>query len=668
MCGVAGIIDYKSRSNSVIALTSMLCSISYRGPDESGIYNSPCATLGNVRLSIVDLTTGRQPLQDQTGRYWIVYNGEIFNYRELRAELEKKDYHFSTQSDTEVLVQLYAHEGRKCLNKLNGQFAFAIWDKQKEELFLARDRVGIRPLFYNLNNGVFTFASEIKALFESDHIPRELSPESLTQVYTFWSTISPYTPFKNIYELSPGHYMVFNREGIKTERFWNLDFTEKSPGMSLPDALDRFHELFTSAVRLRLRADVEVAAYLSGGIDSSATVAYIKDIEPGILNTFSIGFEEKDFDESGYQEEAVKFLDTNHKSITCSSKDIADSFPRVVWHSETPVTRTAPAPMMILSKLVRDNNIKVVITGEGSDEMLAGYDIFREAIIRRFWASQPGSSMRPILLKKIYPDIPHLRNANPNILKMFFGYKLNEVNDPFYSHLLRWNNSNHIKKQLSGRFHDELKDYSPFAELEKQLPGDFNSWDPLAKAQWLEISIFLSGYLLSSQGDRMGMANSVEGRYPFLDYRVMEFCAGLPPKFKLNGLTEKYLLKKLLKGRIPESIIRRPKQPYRAPISSTFLSKDAPEYVNFMLSDTYTQRAGIFDHGSVSALLSKIDKTGIASEVDNMVLTAVISTHLLHYQFIENNNEEFRRSELKNLKIIEDHPPTPLKGGPIPDP
>lgn len=654
MCGIAGIIDYKSRSNSIIALTSMLRAISYRGPDESGIYNSPCATLGNVRLSILDLTTGRQPVTDQTGRYWIVYNGEIFNYRELRSDLEKKGARFSTHSDTEVLVQLYAHEGRECLNKLNGQFAFAIWDKQKEELFLARDRVGIRPLYYNLNNGVFTFASEIKALFESKLIPRELNPQSLDQVYTFWSTITPYTPFRDIFEVSPGHYMIYNREGVKTERFWNLDFTEKSPVMSLPNALDRFHELFTSAVRLRLRADVEVAAYLSGGIDSSATVAYIKDIEPGVLNTFSIGFEEKDFDESGYQEEAVKYLDTNHKSVKCTSKEIADYFPRVVWHSETAVTRTAPAPMMILSKLVRDNNIKVVITGEGSDEMLAGYDIFREAIIRRFWASQPGSSIRPMLLKKIYPDIPHLRNANPNILKMFFGYKLSEVNDPFYSHLLRWNNSNHIKKHLSGRIHDELKAYSPFTELEKQLPGDYNSWDTLAKAQWLEISIFLSGYLLSSQGDRMGMANSVEGRYPFLDYRVIEFCAGLPPKYRLNGLTEKYLLKKLLKGKIPESIIKRPKQPYRAPISSVFLSKNSPEYVKYMLSDTYTRRTGIFEHESVSTLLRKIEKTGVASEVDNMVITAVISTHLLHHQFIENNNTEFRCGELKNLKIIGD--------------
>lgn len=658
MCGVAGIIDYSGRANNIDVVKRMLCSISYRGPDESGIYNSPSATMGNLRLSILDLTTGQQPVPDQTGRYWIVYNGEIFNYLEMRKDLEEKGYRFTTQTDTEVIVQLYAHEGKNCLNKLNGQFALAIWDKQREELFLARDRVGIRPLYYNFTNGIFTFASEIKAIFASDHIPRELNPESLTQVYTFWSTITPYTPFKDIFELSPGHCMVFNRDGVKTERFWNLDFAEKKVGITLPDALDRFHELFTSAVRLRLRADVEVAAYLSGGIDSSATVAYIKDIEPGVLNTFSIGFEDKDFDESRYQEEAVRYLDTNHRSVTCTSKDIADSFPRVVWHSETPITRTAPAPMMILSKLVRDNNIKVVITGEGSDEMLAGYDIFREAIIRRFWASQPGSSIRPMLLKKIYPDIPHLRNANPNILKMFFGYKLNEVNDPFYSHLLRWNNSNHIKKHLSDRIHDEVKDYSPFTELGNKLPKDFSSWDPLAKAQWLEISIFLSGYLLSSQGDRMGMANSVEGRYPFLDYRVIEFCTGLPPKFRLNGLTEKYLLKKLLKGKIPESIIKRPKQPYRAPISSAFLSKDAPEYVKYMLSDTYTRRAGIFDHDSVSTLLTKIEKTGVASEVDNMAITAVISTHLLHHQFIENNNEEFRGGELRKLKVIEE-PPTP---------
>jgi asparagine synthase (glutamine-hydrolysing) len=547
------------------------------------------------------------------------------------------------------------------LKLLNGQFAFAIWDKSEEELIIARDRMGIRPLFYNLNNGIFSFASEIKALFKQKSIPRELRPESLAQVYTFWSTLTPNTPFKDISELSPGHFLIYNRKGLKIKKYWDLQF-ENKPCVSLPNAIEQFHDLFYDAVRIRLRADVEVAAYLSGGIDSSATVAYIKNIEPGILNTFSIGFNEKDFDESKYQDEAVKYFDTTHKSLTCSSRDIADYFPNVIWHTETPILRTAPTPMMLLSKLVRDNNIKVVITGEGSDEILAGYDIFREAKIRRFWASQPDSRLRPLLLKKSYPELPHLRNANPNILKMFFGYKLDEVNNPFYSHLLRWNNSNHIKKHFSSGLREVLKDYSPFNELADKLPENFNTWDPLAKSQWLETTIFMSGYLLSSQGDRMAMANSVEGRHPFLDYRLIEFCSGLPAKYKLNGLNEKYLLKKLLKNKIPESIIKRPKQPYRAPIQSVFLLKNAPEYVSYMLSDTYTRNAGIFDYLSFSDLLQKIKETGIASEVDNMIITAVISTHLLHYQFIENHNEEIQRGPLKNLKIIEDFTPHPRQG------
>jgi asparagine synthase (glutamine-hydrolysing) len=654
MCGVAGIIDFKGRSNTVSTVSSMLRSINYRGPDESGIYHSPCATIGNVRLSIIDLSSGQQPLSDPSGRFWIVFNGEIFNFKELRVELEAKGCRFKTQSDTEVLVQFYALYGKDCLSKLNGQFAVAIWDKQEEELFIARDRVGIRPLFYNITDGVFSFASEIKAIFQQESVSRELVPESLSQVFTFWTTITPATPFKNILELSPGHFLVFNRNGLRTEKFWQLNFAATKINLSLNEAAEQFDEIFSNAVRLRLRADVEVAAYLSGGLDSSATVSYIKKIEPGVLNTFSIGFTEKDFDESGYQQEAVRYYDTNHRSVTCSPKDIADLFPRVVWQSESPLTRTAPTPMLILSKLVRDNNIKVVITGEGSDEILAGYDIFREAKIRRFWALQPGSRLRPLLLKKIYPDIPHLRESNPNILKMFFGYKLGETDNPFYSHLLRWNNSNHIKKHFSADLKGTLADYSPLDELYRLLPEEFDSWDPLAKAQWLETTIFMSGYLLSSQGDRMGMANSIEGRYPFLDYRVIEFCAGLPAEYKLKGLNEKYLLKKVMKGNIPESILKRPKQPYRAPIKSVFLSENPPEYVREMLSETYTRKAGIFDYESVSSMLTRIGKTDVASEVDNMVLTAVTSTHLLYYQFIENHNEEYRTGELRNLRIITD--------------
>jgi len=652
MCGVAGIIDYRGKTNTVNAVGSMLRSFSHRGPDESGIYHSPTTTIGNVRLSIIDIQSGQQPLSDISGRYWIVFNGEIFNYIELRKELEKKGIRLKTQSDTEVLVSLFAMYGKSCLNMLNGQFAFAIWDKQKEELFLARDRVGIRPLFYTINNGVLYFGSEIKAIFRNPEVKRELDPHSLSQIYTFWTALTPGTAFKDIFELSPGHFMTFGRNGIKTEKFWDLNIGPERAALSLPGALEQFNELFTSAVRIRLRADVEVAAYLSGGLDSTTTVAYIRDIEPGILNTFSIGFEDKDFDESRYQEEAVRYLNTNHQSITCSSKEIAEAFPKVVWHSETPLTRTAPTPMLILSKLVRDNNIKVVITGEGSDEILAGYDIFREAIIRQFWSRQPGSSFRPMLLKRIYPDIPHLRNASPNILKMFFGYKLEDTANPLYSHLLRWNNSNHIKKHFSDSIKASVNGYDPLEDLSGKLPKGFDAWSTLAKAQWLETTVFMSGYLLSSQGDRMGMANSIEGRYPFLDYRVIEFCSSLPDRLKLNGTNEKYLLKKLMTGRIPDSIVKRPKQPYRAPISSVFLAKDRPDYVNEMLSESMIRKAGIFNAESVISLLEKIQKSTTASEMENMVLTSVISTHLLYHQFIEDKNHDLLNSPLNNLKVI----------------
>jgi asparagine synthase (glutamine-hydrolysing) len=652
MCGIAGIIDYRNKVLNKNVIEGMLRAVCYRGPDESGTYSSPFVTLGHARLSIIDLSTGQQPLSDPSGRYWIVFNGEIFNYPELRDNLVKKGYTFRTTSDTEVLVQLYTVYGKDCLSMLNGQFAFAIWDKLSEELFIARDRIGIRPVFYHIIGEKLSFASEIKALFAQDDVNPELSFKNLSQIYTFWTAITPGTAFKDIFELSPGHCLTFNRKGIIIEKFWELQFNEFGNTMPLRKALEDFHELFYDAVRIRLRADVEVAAYLSGGIDSSSTVAYIKNIEPGILNTFSIGFDDKDFDESSYQNEAVRYLDTRHKSIICTSEDISRVFPRVIWHTETPITRTAPAPMLLLSGLVRENKIKVVITGEGADEMLAGYDIFKEAKIRRFWAKQPNSTIRPRLLKRLYPFLPQMKEANPAILKMFYGYKLEDIENPFYSHLLRWNNSNHIKKHFSYQIKSELTGYSPSEELERNLPAGFNGWNYLEKSQWLETSIFMSGYLLSSQGDRMAMANSVEGRYPFLDYRVIEFCNKLPCDFKLNGLNEKYLLKKLMQNKIPDSIIRRSKQPYRAPIKNAFTLNNPPEYLREILSPEYFKKAGIFDFNSISTLLQKIEKTGNSSEVDDMVLVSVISTHLLYNQFIERFKENVQGRTLTNLKTI----------------
>jgi len=383
-------------------------------------------------------------------------------------------------------------------------------------------------------------------------------------------------------------------------------------------------------------------------------VAYINDIEPSVLNTFSVGFEESDFDESSYQTEAAKYFNTSHKSIVCSSTEISEAFPKVIWHLETPIMRTAPVPMYLLSKLVRENGIKVVITGEGADEILAGYNIFKETKIRNFWAHQPGSSARPLLLKKLYPYLPQMKSANAAILKMFFGYKLNDVNNPFYSHLLRWNNSNHITKHLSDKFKEAIGDYSPFKELEGKLPQNFNSWDSLSKSQWLETTMFMSGYLLSSQGDRISLANSVEGRYPFLDYRLIEFCAILPPRLKLNGLNEKFILKQLMRNRIPERIYKRSKQAYRAPIQSVFLSKESPDYVKVMLSVEFMEKVGVFDHSSIQKVLARIEKTGTATEVENMLITFIISTHLLYDQYVNKNTGKFKPVALRNLKIIDD--------------
>jgi asparagine synthase (glutamine-hydrolysing) len=654
MCGIAGIVDFDNKSDRKPIMQKMLSVIGYRGPDESGIYNSTFATIGNLRLSIVDLEGGQQPLSDQTGRYWIVFNGEIFNYPELRKELTDKGFIFKTHSDTEVLVQLFAHYGSKCLNMLNGQFAFAVWDKLNEELFLARDRVGIRPLFYTTANNNFSFASEIKSLFEQEDLIPQFNPESLAQVYTFWAALTPNTVFKDIFELSPGEFMVYNRKGIFKQKYWKLSFDNCDTGLSLKSAENQFNELFNDAVKIRLRADVEVAAYLSGGLDSTTTVAYINDIEPSILHTFSVGFEEGDFDESTHQAEAVDYFNTSHKSIVCSSADIADAFPSVIWHLESPVMRTAPVPMYLLSKLVRENGIKVVMTGEGADEILAGYNIFKETKIRRFWANQPGSVIRPLLLKKLYPYLPQMKSANSAILKMFFGYKLNDVKNPFYSHLLRWNNSNHILKHLSAKIKGEIADYSPMDDLKSRLPHNFDDWDSLSKSQWLETTMFMSGYLLSSQGDRISLANSIEGRYPFLDYRLIEFCATLPPRLKLNGLNEKFLLKHLMRNCMPDSINKRSKQAYRAPIQSVFLSKNSPEYVKKMLSPEFTEQVGVFNHASVQNVLERIEKTGTSTEVENMLITFVISTHLLYDQFINKNTGNYKPALLSNLKIIDE--------------
>ncbi len=654
MCGIAGLYNYHSstEASSELSIKKMLSVIRHRGPDESGVYLGQNIALGSVRLSIIDIASGQQPMSDASGNYWIVYNGEIFNYKELREDIEKKGIQLKTHCDTEVVVQMYAMYGPDCLQYFNGQFAFCIWNKKKKELFLARDRVGIRPLFYWKQNNSFAFGSEIKCLFTLDRVEKDICNESLAQIFTYWTTISPNTAFKNIYELPPGHFMLVKEDGIQIEKYWNLQFAAGRDDLpNLSSAIEEFEWLLTDAVKIRLRADVPVAAYLSGGLDSSVTTALIHKINPEILNTFSIGFKDKTFDETIYQDEASKFFNTNHTAFECTEEDIADQFINTIWHSEIPILRTSPTPMLILSKKVRERNIKVVITGEGADEFLAGYNIFKEAKIRRFWANEPNSKIRPKLLARIYPYISNLKDANNIASKMFFGYKLTDTGNPLYSHLLRWHNTSRIKSFFSDDVLGSLNGYDPLDVLYPQLPDNIMSWSGLSRSQYLEATVFMSEYLLSSQGDRMAMGNSVEGRYPFLDYRVIEFCNQLPDSFKLNCLNEKFILKKMSLGKIPPSISKRSKQPYRAPIASIFFNSNSPAYVAEMLSDTSLQSYGLFNPKKVNMLVSKLLQNKNISEVDQMAIAGILSTQLLYKMFIKEPITA-AINNLANLKII----------------
>jgi len=635
LCGIAGIFNLDDNVVASEVLMNMLARIRYRGPDESGLYINKNLGIGNVRLSIIDLSTGQQPISNHDDTLWIVYNGEVFNYPELRADLIKRGIQFKTDSDTEVILKYFEAYGEKCLEYFNGQFAFAIWDTKKQELFLARDRMGIRPLFYTNRNNSFVFASEIKSILEVPGINASIDLNALQQIFTYWTTLTPSTVFQNILELPPGHYLKINKHHFEIKKYWDLKFPadQKTYIKDIEEASTELSNLLEDAVRIRLRADVPVAAYLSGGIDSSATTYFIKKVAYNHLRTFSIGFEDKDYDETFYQNEVSTYLNTEHTAFTCTNKDIAESFPDVIWHTEIPILRTAPVPMYLLSKNVRNNNIKVVVTGEGADEMLGGYDIFKEMVIRRFWAKYPDSQIRPLLLKKLYPYIPALHNQSGNMLKFFFGYKLNETESPVYSHLLRWHNAAKISSYLSPELQAKFKTNDVLTGLINSLDADFYEYHPLSKAQWLESTIFMSGYLLSSQGDRMAMANSVEGRYPFLDYRVIEYCAKIHPELKLHGLNEKYILKKMMAGKIPESVLRRPKQAYRAPISNSFLGHHPPDYLHELLSEEIIRKFGIFDPKRVDDLVRKL-RLSSSAETENMAIAAIISTQLLYQQFL----------------------------------
>jgi asparagine synthase (glutamine-hydrolysing) len=661
MCGVVGIYDLSQAPERPVEegdIRQMLATIRHRGPDQFGVYLADGVGLGNARLSIIDISSGQQPIPNEDETMWIVFNGEVFNYVELRPELEALGHRFTTNSDTEVILHAYEAWGADCVKRFNGQFVFAIYDLRRHHLFIARDRLGVRPLFYTVRDGRVLFASEMKAILALPGMNAEIDLESLNETFTFWSPLPPKSIFKGIFQLPPGHHLSIHEGEMTIAPYYETTFVEDAGNTrSFDDYLAEFRELLIDAARIRLRADVPVGAYLSGGLDSSTITAIIRKFTSNHLNTFSITFDDPLFDESQYQLQMSQHLQTDHQIVHATHQDIGEVFPEVVWHTESPLLRTSPAPMYLLSRLVRKHNFKVVMTGEGADEFLAGYDIFKEDRIRRFWAKQPESALRPSLLRKLYPDIQSLNNVNSSFLQAFFQQGLTDTHKPHYSHMLRWRNTNRARRF----FRDEVRSAVPNWEanleagseaLGLRYPKDFASWHPLHRAQYLEISIFLSHYLLSSQGDRPAMANSVEGRYPFLDYRVVEFCNRLPPDVKLYGMTEKYLLKQLAREWIPDEIWKRNKRPYRAPIHRSFFNKSTEGYVREMLSEEHVRDTGYFNPAAVASLVRKLDSGQSLGETDDMALVGVLSTQLVHEQFIANFRHAPTLTPNDDVKVV----------------
>ena len=660
MCGIAGIVALTANapSPSRNALLRMLGTLAHRGPDERGLYRDQCAGLAHARLAIIDIKGGQQPLCDTSGSTWIVFNGEIFNYVELRAQLISLGHHFHTRSDTEVLMQAYRAWGEAAFERMNGQWAVAIWDASARRLILSRDRTGICPLYFCEHQGQLYFASEVKAIFAANPaIPRALDPEGIDQTFTFWSTVPPQTVFQGIKEIEPGHVRSYVRGEVRDHAFWTPRYPTKADGHFssnvIDDVIDAVRNALETATAFRMvRADVPVGSYLSGGLDSSLVAALGSRFTDGRLQTFSVRFSDAEYDETSYQRLMVRTIASEHHELMISRRDIAEAFPKVIYHTERPILRTAPVPLFLLSRLVRERGIKVVLTGEGADEMFAGYDLFREGKVRRFWGRQPSSTRRAALLKRLYPYISRSPVHMQAVALKFFGHGLSAIDAPGFAHQPRWRSTSAIKRLFSEGMRDASSRADPVTELLDRLPPDFGRWTPLAQDQYIETKTLLAGYLLSSQGDRMLMAHSVEGRFPFLDDDVVELANSLPDSCKLRILDEKHVLKRVSQSQLPPEIVTRKKQPYRAPNALCFVDRDGPSYVDEALSRTSIRAANIFDPIAVERLRTKCRAHAEAgdtdlSNFDNMALVGVLSTQLLFQQFVMDPPEGTGRIELR---------------------
>lgn len=607
MCGIAGAVSTTELPLPREILADVAACIRHRGPDGTGFHTEPCAALVSTRLSIIDVEGGRMPISNEDGTLHIVYNGECYNYRELRPALEARGHVFRTASDTEVVLHLYEEYGPQCLEMMNGQFAIAIWDTRRRRLFLARDRMGMRPLYYAERGDTLVFGSEVKALLATGLVGAEPDLKGIDALISFGCVVSPNTFFRGIRSLPPGCYLEWKSGKLSVSRYWDTEYPDAAQAEDRGEEYyaTRLLEQLTEAVRCRLISDVPLGAYLSGGLDSSCVVERMAGLNGRVLTTFSIAFEDDEFDESDYADMMIARLGCRHESIRCSSDDIARAFPRLIRHAEAPLISTESAPLMLLSELAR-RKVKVVLTGEGSDELFGGYSFDRFEVLRRALARLPWSVLSPLV-------------------KAHFGHRSGGHGDLFFPSKERLIE----KERLFGVYPSRSMQYG-FLELVQKMTytdemlGRASSYDhrellpidrekiarmhPFNASIYLSQRLFLEGHLLGPHGDRAAMANSIEGRYPFLDHRVVEFCAGIPPRLKMKRFVEKYILRAAFAGRLPDEVLWRRKQPFLAPFGTPFLGKGMPEETQELLSERRLADKGYFDAPKVSRIVARLQE------------------------------------------------------------
>ncbi len=633
MCGIAGALDLTGRRDfPTERLLAMTGAIAHRGPDDEHTYQEPGVALGARRLSIIDLAGGRQPLSNEDGSIWVAFNGELFEYPELREELLANGHQLATRCDTEAWVHLYEDRGSAMFEKARGQFAVSLWDRDERTLILGRDRVGICPLYYAERDGWLLWGSEIKALLRSGMVNAKADPRGIDHLFTTFCAGTTRTFFEGVKSLPPGHFLRVKDGRIEQHQYWDLDFPDAGDERRMDDPaplVDELEDLLRQAVERRLRGDVPVVSYISGGLDSTVVLGLSSRQRGEAVPSFTIGLDKAGPDERGPSTEAARELGSPLTTVTMDLTRIADAFPELVVAAEGPVLDTSCAALMRLAGEVHRQGYKVALTGEGADEALAGYVWFKSQKIRNWMADHVGGWLPSIGRKLALWSIAGSNQERPLPIMGMQGVR--PAQQDIYEFLAA------VRPTLySGEMRKELIDHNPFDDLD--LTNDrIAKWHPLNQSLYVGYKVMLAGLLMISKGDRIAMHNSVETRYPFLDEDVVRFCSEIAPEYKLKGMTEKWILRQVAAKTLPANIANRPKTMFRASLSDTFLGPHRPKWVDQLLSPESLRKSGYFDPEAVAHQVHRqrtLPRITPKRFVYDLGLTSVVSTQLWHHLYL----------------------------------